>query len=265
MVKTLTFDIESMANLVWSWQTRGKDWSAIDTELKWYPLGVGVKWEGEDPVYLSLDKQKGYKPVITRHKDGSFKVRKPNVKPLMKEVWEYLDEADVVVGFNSKAFDIKKLQDYFLALGMKPFSPVQHVDVMQEKKKLTSSNSNTLDYTSQEWGYGRKQSHEGWPLWIKCAEGDTEALRLMEEYCLRDVEITEQCYHHVRPWMKTHPANNVLDEKPDSCPKCGEGKMIAGAKYAVTRVNKYQYFRCSNCGASVKARAPEDTEKPLYT
>lgn len=255
-----------MANLLWSWQVRSQDyWTATSVEHEWFPIGVGYKWYDEDEVhYLSLEKYKGYKPCIKRYKDGSFKFTPPNLKPMMKDAWELLNTADVVVGWNSKAFDIKKLNDWFVKLGMPPYMPIAQVDVMQEKKKITSSNSNKLDDTSEAWGTGRKQQHEGWDLWIKCCEGDAKALADMESYCKQDVLITEKNYDYLKPWIKSHPKLNVLDERPELCPKGCGGKIIAGVKYTATATNKYQYGRCNNCGSPVKFRIPEKLDKPLY-
>lgn len=266
-VRILTLDIECMANLLWSWQVRSNnDWSATSVEHEWYPLGVGYKWYDEEEAhYLSLEKYKGYKPSIRRYKDGSLKFTPPNLKPMMKDAWELLNTADVVVGWNSTSFDIKKLNDWFVKLGMSPYMPIMQVDVMREKKKITSSNSNKLDDTSEAWGTGRKQKHEGWDLWIKCCEGDPKALADMESYCKQDVLITEKNYDYLKPWIKTHPKLNVLDERPTECPKGCGGEMMAGMKYTATSTNKYQYFRCNNCGGVAKARIPEKLDKPLYT
>ena len=265
--KILILDIENMANLLWSWQVYSRGgWSAIDTELPWYPLGVGVKWHGQKGRYIGLEDYKGYKPLIKRYKDGGFRIYPPNLKPILQDVWALLDEADIVIGWNSDSFDIKKLNDKFIELGFKPYTPFASVDVMKKKRQLTAGNSNKLDDTGEQWGIGRKTEHNGWPLWMGCAEGDPEALALMRKYCIQDIALTERAYDYLLPWMKTHPSRAVLDENPQSCPRCGvEGKIIRGMKYKATNTNLYQYVHCNACGWRGKNRLAEKTEKPLYT
>lgn len=224
-LKIVTIDIETFANLVWSWELYGKNWSAIDKEMEWFPFSIGVKWLGQKTRYYSLADYKNWKPVITRHKGGAFTVRPPDIRPLMEDIWNILDVADVVVGWNSKAFDVKKLNDQLIALGFPPYSPFKQVDVMAEKKKLTKSNSNSLDSTSEHWGTGRKVKHEGWPLWMKCIEDDKKAQKLMKAYCIRDVDITEKNYLFMRPWIRNHPHVGAYRNLPDACRICGREDM----------------------------------------
>ena len=258
--KILTLDIENMANLLWSWQTRSFNgsWSSISVEQPWYPIGVGVKWFGEEGKYLALEDYRGYKPLIRRYKDGSFKITPPNLKPLLKDVWDYLNEADIVIGWNSDSFDIKKLNDYFVRYGFPPYAPIQSVDVMKKKRQVVSSDSNKLDDTGEQWGTGRKTQHDGWDLWVKCAEGDKKSLKHMAEYCIQDLQLTEDNYVYLRGWMKTHPAMNVFSGRPESCPRCGAtGSMQKGMKYRATSANLYQYYRCKECSGMAKSRVPE--------
>ena len=267
--KLLTLDIENMANLLWSWQNKNyqSGWRAIAVEQPWYPLGVGLKWYGKKGYYLGLEDYRGYKPLIKRYKDGSFKITPPNLRPMLQDVWNHLDEADVVIGWNSDSFDIKKLNDYFLREGFPPYSPIISVDVMKKKKQVAASDSNKLDDTGEQWNTGRKLEHEGWPLWMACAEGDKKALKKMADYCIQDIKLTEDNYDYMLPWMKTHPAMNVYEGRPEACPKCGaDGTMIKGASYRTTSSNMYQYYRCKNCQGMAKSRIPDKLNpKVAYT
>jgi len=251
--RIVTFDVENFANLLYSWQTKtyNSRWNAAGVEMPWHILCFAYKWYGEKTQVVSLRQFKGYKPFITRRKDGVF-FRFPNDRPVMEVLWKILDEAQVVVGWNSKRFDVKKVNARFIALGMKPPSPFLQIDVMQEKKKITASNSNKLDDTGEEWGTGRKLPHQGWPLWMGCAEGDPKAWSKMERYNIQDVILTEKNYLVIRPWMKNHPNLNVLNNTPRGCPACGKVGTLRVKKYIPaglrTRVQYYCRLNKGGCG-----------------
>jgi len=166
---------------------------------------------------------------------------------------------------NCDAFDLKKINAKLIAAGYQPPSPCQTVDVMKKKRQLTASNSNKLNDTGIEWGLGGKVEHDGWDLWMGCMEGDAKSLRLMKKYCIRDVDLTEEAYTYLLPWMKTHPSMSVLSGRPNHCNKCLSHRVHAGMKYRATNTNLYQYFRCVDCGGMQKSRIPELQEKPLYS
>lgn len=245
MSKLLVFDIESMANLVWSWDVYSKGgWRAIDTEVEWYPISFACKWLGEDKVYYhSLEHYKGYKIPMKRYKDG-FRWTEPNIKPLVQEMWGYFEQADLVMGWNSKRFDVKKMNDKFLEYGFEPYSPFKQVDAMQEKRKLAASSSYSLRDTSVQWGTGEKLDNDGWPLWIACAEGDKKALKEMREYCIRDVEVTEKNYLHIRPWITNHPPTGIMDGVPGACHACGATDFAELENRDYTKTGWKRRWRC---------------------
>lgn len=248
----LTFDIETMANLVWSWDVYSRGgWQAIDTEVEWFPISFGAKWYGEKTKYYSLEQYKGYKPPVKRNKDGSITFKRPNIKPLLQDMWNLFNEADVVCGWNSKGFDVKKMNDQMIAEGMRPYAPFKQVDVMKEKRKLANSSKNSLAYTSVQWKTGEKLSNDGWPLWIKCAEGDKKALAEMKRYCIRDVDQTERNYDHIKGWITNHPNLAALDEVELACNKCKSQKLTKAKKRFLAGQGYKQQYQCKQCGGYV--------------
>jgi hypothetical protein len=266
-VNKLILDIETLWNVVGSWDTYSKGgWSATHVFMEWFPLGVGLKWYGEEGYYVSLEKYKGYRPPLKLYKNGDVLLRKPNIKPMLKDVWECLDKADEVITWNGKKFDIRKLNDKFVAHGFNKFTPFKHTDIMLIKRSIAASNSYSLDYTGQQWGTARKQEHEGKGLWLKVAQGDLKACQEMEDYCLQDLVVTEKNYDHLlmKGWIENALPMNVLLNLPDVCPTCGaQGTIVKGMKYKATRGNRYQYCRCTNCNSPVKLRIPEESYQKM--
>lgn len=244
-VKIVTFDIENMANLLWSWQTWSQNWNAISVEQEWHILCFGYKWYGQKTQVASLTDYKGYKPMLVRQTNGSLTINPPNELALMTTMRDILDEADIVVGWNSTRFDVKKVQSKMIALGLRPPSPFKEVDVMAKKKQLCASNSNKLDDTGEEWGLGRKLNHEGWKLWMGCAEGDPKAWAKMIRYCRQDVNLTEKAYNYLRPWMKTHPNLNYYTGDIKSCPRCSKETTLIKKGYSSTGLRRRQMYYCA--------------------
>ena len=244
-VKIVTFDIENFSNIVESWQVFGKEWRCINVLVPWSVACFAAKWLGKKTEIYSVDDYEDYEPLIIKNKDGSILLRKPNDYTLMREMHKILDEADIVVGWNSKRFDVKKVQSRMISYGMEPPSPFKQIDVMQEKKKLAASNFNSLNETSAEWGLGAKLEHEGYPLWQGCAEGDPKAWAKMKRYCVQDVILTEKTYMFLRPWMATHPNLNVYTGATRSCPICQRADTLIKRGFSAAGMRRKQIYQCA--------------------
>jgi len=267
--RIVTFDIENFANLLYSWQSKSYkgSWNSIGVEIPWHILCFAYKWYSEAPQVVSLPQFRGYKPMIVRKKSGVF-FRFPNDKPLMLAMWKILDEADIVVGWNSTRFDIKKVNARMIVHGMKPPSPYKQIDVMAQKKRVTLSNSNKLDDTGEEWGTGRKLPNTGWNLWMGCAEGDPKAWAKMERYNVQDVILTEKNYTVLRPWMPNHPNVNHYSRDIKACSTCGKENTLIRKGWRPAGQRRRQIHYCApnrgGCGKYCTGDfIPQDPEKKL--
>lgn len=179
--------------------------------------------------------------------------RKGNADFLTK-MHELLGEADVILTYNGKRFDLPLLNREFIKAGMPPPAPYKHMDLLETVKKQFRFPSNKLDYVCRELKVGRKVAHEGWNLWKKCREEDVEAWALMKKYNIQDIVILEDLYKVLKPWVVGH-ANEALYSPAGEiqCTTCG-GTHVQKRGFHVTGVGRYQRYRCSDCGGWSRSR-----------
>jgi uncharacterized protein YprB with RNaseH-like and TPR domain len=192
-MKILLLDIETTPMQVYAWglwdQNISIDQIIKPTEM----LCFGARWLGK--------KQVTFKSV---HHDGK--------KAMLKELHKMMDEADVLVGWNSAAFDHKHINREFLENGMNPPSPVKDLDLMSVTKANFLFPSNKLDYVAQKLGVGAKVKHSGFSLWIKCMDGDKKAWAEMKKYQIQDVNLLADLYDALLPWFVGKGSVTVKDK-----------------------------------------------------
>ena len=148
---------------------------------------------------------------------------------------------------NGKSFDIKWCNAAFLRHNLPPPSPYKVIDTKVEAKKYLALPSYSLDNMADYFGVGRKMEHEGFSLWLKCAQGDKNAWRRMKRYNARDVVLTEKVYLLLKPFIKSHP-NIGLYAGKKVCTKCGSDKINSrGLEY--TNSGIYRRVICKSCGS----------------
>lgn len=165
---------------------------------------------------------------------------------MLADIHQLLDEADGVVHFNGSRFDIPVLNKEFFVHGFHPPSPYRETDLYRVAKNKFRFPSNKLDYIAQRLGVGKKLKHAGMSLWIRCMEGDVEAMREMQKYNEQDVRILEGVYRKMLPWLNAH-ANYSLQGRGIVCPRCGSAKVHRRGIHR-TSTYSYQRMQCQDCG-----------------
>lgn len=226
-MKILALDIETSPNVVYTWgfwnQNVGLNQVISTTEI----LCFAAKWLGAPKRDMEF---------YRRDRDD-----------MIEQAWRLLDEADVVLHYNGTSFDIPHLNREFIEAGMTPPSPYQQIDLYLAAKKRFRFQSNRLEHVSRQLGLEGKVSHEGFELWTACLAGDEKAWRKMEKYNRRDVELLEELYEILRPWLPSHPSVLVHDGGA-GCPRCGSGRLQWRGT-AKTKVSEFRRFQCLDCGS----------------
>ena len=178
---------------------------------------------------------------------------------MLAQMYDLLNEADAVVHFNGKKFDMKRLNTEFLRLGWGPNSHYHQIDLCQQVKKHFAFSSNRLKHLLKELELTPKlEENSNMQLWIDvCWFEDRAARTRMREYNKQDVLSTEEFYDYMLGWIDPHPncglyVDDVSGDKP-ACPNCGHHTVHIN-KYRTTKTRKYIQYYCPNCGKYPRGR-----------
>lgn len=237
-MRILTLDIETRPNLAYVWGLWEQNVSLNQIEEFGSVMCWAAKWYGEKQVHFASTYHHG--------KSG-----------MLERAYALIDEADVVVGYNSKSFDLKHLNREFLLRGYPPPSHYSDIDLLQVVKQRFKFPSNKLQHVASELGIGSKLQHDGFDLWLGCMNGDQKSWDTMKKYNIQDVRLTEKVYERLLPWIKTHPHRGLYGGDADACPRCGHDELIT-RRYYTTRTGKYRMVQCKACGGYSKANKVEE-------
>jgi hypothetical protein len=170
---------------------------------------------------------------------------------VLKGIWCLLDEADIIITQNGKAFDAKKLNARFIINKMNPPSPYRHIDTKQLAKKTFGFTSNSLEYLCQALSVKfKKLKHKKFPgmeLWVECLKGNKEAWSEMRTYNKHDVLALECVYEKLIPWHNPVDFRVYTDSCITKCPTCGGSPLISRG-FTYTKSGKYRRYCCNQCG-----------------
>jgi len=245
--KVLTFDIERRPGVYLEWAPRNQGFMGRDKQLiRSSTISFSAKWyDQRGTIYHAIA------PV-----DSMFMQPEdvPGYREMLVALYDLLNQADIVVGFNSARFDQAKVLGEFARLGLGEPSPFRTLDIMRTTKRMGWDYS-SLAETLSALGLEGKLAHQGFQLWVDFLRGDTKAHKTMEKYNRQDVVQTERAMDALRPYIKDHPNLGLWAGQDDNgdplrvCPKCASPDLhIILQKDAATALTRYPLYSCGKCG-----------------
>ena len=237
----LLFDIETSPMEVFVWGLYKQRINPDNVIKDWSVLSWSAKWLFDDHVMGD---------VVT----GEDAIEREDWR-ILGEMWELLNEADIVIGHYSSGFDHPKLNARFILNDMSPPMPYQVIDTKKVASKHFSFSSNKLDYLSKLF-MNKKKISTDFGLWKRCVAGSDEALSEMLEYNRMDVLLLEEVYLELRPWIKSHPNMGLYVEGGmERCANCGDAiSEVDWRGFYYTPAGRYKAYRCKECGAIGRSR-----------
>lgn len=250
--KILIFDIETSPEISYHF---GR-WKVNITEDKViqrpYMMTWAAKWLGQPeivsrklPDYVELYKQDPR-----------------NDRALVEDLLALINEADMVVAHNGDKFDVSWLRSRILFHNQPPLAPNRFYDTLKVSKKLLNVPSHSLKSLCKYFGLVDKLDNDGFVLWRKCDEGDTQAWIDMETYNVGDIDSLEALYLILRSHDPQHPNLSLLgDNNALECHVCGSKDIDEIDKRYYTQVSEFKLYRCGDCGAHQRKRTSEKTRE----
>lgn len=233
--KILMLDIETLPIEALVWDVWKQNIYMEQIEKDWSVLCYSAKW---------LFSPKVLGQVVT-----PAEAKEHSDRSLMIGLWELMNEADIIVTHNGNQFDLKKLNWRFFVNGFPKPMYYQSIDTKKIATDTFAATYNKLDWIAQVLGIGRKIETD-FKWWKECHDGNEKFLKMMLKYNKWDVNLEEEVYLKMRPWMDKHPNMNVfaVDSDVPHCPACGSDDIHWNGKYT-TPLGLYEAFRCQKCGA----------------
>jgi DNA polymerase III epsilon subunit-like protein len=230
-IKRLFFDIETSPMIVYSWRIGWKLTIGSDNIIEdWKIICISYKWEDEDDVH-------------------TLRWNNKCDKQLLIDFIKIANQADEMIAHNGDRFDIKKIRTRCIFHRIPMFPDYKTLDTLKKAKAGFNFNSNRLDYIAKFLGVGAKIEHEGFNMWVKCMQGDQQALNDMVRYCEGDIIVLEDVFIVMQNYIRnnTHTGSHNGKLKA-SCPNCGS-EDVALLKNEITAMGTIKRrIECSPCG-----------------
>lgn len=245
--KILTLDLETAPMVVHSWGLFNQNIGINQIVTPGRVIAFGAKWLDKKPVIFKSEYHDGYSEMVA-------------------SAHQLVDEADIVIHYNGTTFDMPHLNTSFWKEGLLPPSPVLQIDLLKTARKVFRLDSRKLQFFSQAAGLEGKLSHTGHQMWMDILTGTTEvqakAWKLMRQYNIQDVRVTEDLYHEILPWIPGHPHLGAFETDGQMhCPNCSSTELQKrGFKFTLTG-GAYQQYQCQGCGKWSRASRSVSLQK----
>lgn len=213
--------------LVWDLETSDlrSDWG--------FTICGGYKWLDDKEVYCpSIMDYEGWQEDPT------------NDRKLVKELHRVLSQAEMIVTFYGKGFDLKWMNSKCLEHGLPVLPNIPHVDLFFVAKSNLNLSRKSLDNIGKYLNLPKKKFYVSGAIWKRARIGKADAIQKVIEHCKADVLMTEKLYYRLRPLVRQHPRVKGYWD----CRSCG-GNRLQRRGYTLTVTKGRQVrFKCNDCG-----------------
>ena len=265
-VKILTFDIERIPGVA-KVQHRGLTIQGEFWDLGGWRHTLGRRIHADDVIswprtICAAGRWYGQKEVMfaAEWEEGGH-------EQFMRTMWEWFDQAAVIVGHNSVAFDEKHVRSGFLEYGWTPPSPWKSIDTLRAARNQLNFESNTLDALAKRLGVVAKTDKYSADIAKAAVNGDAKAQKTIRLYNQGDIKATEAVFDRLRPYIKNGPHLGMWTGNSWSCPNCGfDGIANNPTGEAYANVTRYKAFQCEKCGTHIRGnrKLADPTQTRIY-
>lgn len=240
--RVLVFDIERVpmrTKQLEAWDMKSLQYRRLspnDIDSWGRTICLAYQWLGERKVHFIAEWQEGGR------------------QGFLENARDLLSEADLVVGHNSKGFDVPHLQGEFMLEKIEQPSPFKQFDTLLTARSKANFEANHLDTLTRRFGLSHKTDKYSSKVAWAAVEGDEKAQRRIQRYNEGDVRATTALYLYLRPLGSVN-LNVFFDDEADvvRCGACTKTK-VQKRGVQVTGLGRYQRYHCQSCGAWGKGK-----------
>lgn len=169
-----------------------------------------------------------------------------NDKALLKQFLPIWESAHYTVAHYGDKFDMRYIAARLLQNNLPSLAPVTQIDTYKIARRHFRLNSNKLDYLGEILGVGRKNRTDS-TLWVRCAQGDKDAIEEMAKYNMQDVDLLESVFVKLLPHCQTRLNLSLFEgDNVQRCHHCGSDDVELKG-YQMNKTTVRHRFRCKNC------------------
>lgn len=197
-----------------------------------------------------LDETEVHYDALPYHKTA-YKKDPTNDSRIVDSLRRLMESADIILAYNGDGFDVKWLNAQLAKYQLPPISPQKTIDPLKYAKRQFRFPSNRMDEVAKYLGIEQRKDKMDFNDWRGCMNGNPASWEKMVNYNCQDLEVMEQVYLRLRPYVKGHPNLAMYEDFPgdaqNKCPKCNSSMLVKNG-YWVTNISKFRRYKCSDCG-----------------
>ena len=121
---------------------------------------------------------------------------------LAEQIAGELEDADILVSYNGRRFDLPFLNARLVRFGKKPIIGKKHIDLFFTSKFQLKLSNWSLDALAKHLQLNVQKTRMEGEQWTKAMTGDAEALQYIIDHCILDVKVLEQVFDKVKGLIK---------------------------------------------------------------
>ena len=144
-----------------------------------------------DPAALGISIVSAYRREVDKELNEVSGEMKSFFEPEFEKMWNWFEEADRIIGYNSFGFDNPAMNGIYVR---GDFTKLKHFDILKVIKDVFGHRVKLDSVAKETLGRGKiAGGAEAVKWWSK---GDPESLANLKKYCEGDVEVTREIYDY---------------------------------------------------------------------
>lgn len=171
---------------------------AFDLEMSGLNADFGIvlcggftEWNGKKRALKNVD-------IVRLDEQNGYAKHKWDDRELVKQIRDRLNEADIIVSYNGRRFDIPYLNARLVYWGDDVLPKKKHVDMLYQVRYKLKLSSSRLESAQNFLGLDEHKTKMIPQIWIPAVTGDKASMDYIVDHCRRDVVVLHDVYDKLK-------------------------------------------------------------------